>query len=88
MANILAVAATAATSSDVVLADGSTANLVLIVASGEPDPGCEGIVYLESSGADIEVARINYKNRAVKVLGPGTFKVYRSGGFTFGVDSV
>ena len=88
MANILSAGDTAATSSDVVLADGESANLVLIVASGNIPANAEAIVYADSSGIDIEIDRMGNARRAIQVRGPGTFRVTRVPGTTFGVDSL
>jgi len=75
MANILSSAATAATSSDVTLADGASANLVLMVASGPIPPGAEAIVYVDTPGSDTEVARLSNVVRGVNVVGPATQRV-------------
>lgn len=88
MANILAVAATAGTSSDVTLADGATANLCL-VASGEIPADSIGVVLVDTSvGTDTEIHRLTKDAPCVKVLGPGTFRVFRAAGKSFGVDSL
>lgn len=88
MANILAAGSSAATSSDVTLADGATANLALMVASGQVPAMAEAIVYIDTSGIDTEVTRLTNKQPAIKVVGPGTFRVTRIPGPTFGVDSL
>lgn len=87
MANILASGNSAATSTDVTLADGASANLVLI---GSPIPAAaEAIVYVDNSGStDTEVFRLTNANPKQRVLGPGTYRVYRIPGPTFGVDSL
>ena len=88
MANIVSAGDSLDTSSDVVLADGASANLVLMVASGTIPANAEAVVYVDSSGIDIEVARMGNANRAIQVRGPGTFRVTRLPGATFGVDSL
>lgn len=87
MANILSSGASAATSSDVVLADGESANLVLI---GAPVPAdAVAIVYADNSGStDTEIDRMTNAKQQCRVYGPGTFRVYRIPGPTFGVDSL
>lgn len=88
MANILASGASAATSTDVTLADGATANLSLMVASGSIPAAAEAIVFVDTSGIDVEVDRLTNAKRTVKITGPGTYRVYRIPGPTFGVDSL
>lgn len=88
MANILSVAATAATSSTVTLLDGASANLVLMVSSGTMPKLAEAIVYCSTSGTDTELARLTAQSPGCKVIGPGTYKVTRLPGQTFGVDSL
>lgn len=87
MANILASGNSAATSTDVTLADGASANLVLI---GSPIPAdAVAIVYADNSGStDTEIDRLTNAKPSTKVYGPGTFRVYRIPGPTFGVDSL
>lgn len=87
MANILASGNSAATSTDVTLADGASANLVLI---GSPVPAdAVAIVYADNSGStDTEIDRLTNAKQSTKVHGPGTFRVYRIPGPTFGVDSL
>lgn len=87
MANILASGSSAATSTDVTLADGASANLVLI---GSPVPAdAVAIVYADNStSTDTEIDRLTNAKQSVKVNGPGTFRVYRIPGPTFGVDSL
>lgn len=88
MANILAAGNSAATSSDVTLADGASATLSLMVASGSLPANAEAVVYVDTSGADTEVGRLTALDPAKQVSGPGTYRVKRIPGPTFGVDSL
>lgn len=87
MAEILPSGASAAFSSDVTLADGASANLVLV---GSPIPAeAEAIVYVANSASgNTEIDRLTNAKKSTKVTGPGTFRVYRIPGPTFAVDSL
>lgn len=81
MPTILAAGATAATSSDVTLTDGATANLVAYFGAGvAPVAGVKLTVFADTAGQDSAIAFLDPSDpetAGVKVTGPGTFRVAR-----------
>ncbi len=75
-ATILAEAATAGTSTDVVIAAASQINLGIFATPALPALA-EAWVLMDTPGGDVEVARLDRKMPAVAVFGPGTFRVFR-----------
>ena len=93
MATILAAGTTAATSSDVTLADGASANLVAYGASGVAVPaGLRLQVMADTAGLDTCVGVLDPADpdkAGLKVSGPGTFRVVRPPcPVNIGVDSL
>lgn len=85
---ILAPGTTAATSSDIVLAEGKSAIVGVFAAT---DAGFSGSVQFhitqKTPGADNSVASLSNHSRATVLVGPGTFRVKRPAytGSAFGV---
>lgn len=93
MATILAAGTTAATSTDVTLADGASANLVAYAASGVQAPvGLRLTVLADTAGEDAPVGILepgDPDKAGLKVIGPGTFRVARPKcSVNIGVDSL
>jgi len=73
---LLAAAQTAATSSDLVVAAGSTA-AVGIFATGNVPPGVIIDLCIDSPGSDNLVAKLTAQNSVVVINAPGTYRAYR-----------
>ena len=85
---ILATAATAANSTDVTIAAGSTDVVFLkgLVDSPLPPPAVAPIQIKDSAGAYHEIGRLTTEKRSAILYGPATYRVARPGGITFGVE--
>lgn len=73
---ILAAGDTAATSTDVVVAAGATANVGIFSAGAVP-AGTAFRVLVATPGADMVVGHLSAANPYISVTGPGTFRVRR-----------
>ena len=76
---ILASGTTAATSTDVVLAAGATANIGIFAATGTPpQSGPVAMLCMDTPGGDLDILPLSAERPATSVSGPGTFRVKRS----------
>ena len=85
---ILATGSTAASSTDVTVAAGSTDALFLKDAAG-PDVLEHALALIQiknSAGAYFTVGRLTRDRPGVIVYGPATYRVNRPGGIAFGVE--
>jgi len=73
---ILAAATSAATSADIVLADGQTRTVGLFAAGALPGGGFA--IMLDTPDADVLVGALTAAQPAVVLSGPGTYRVIRS----------
>jgi len=77
---ILAAATTAATSSDVTVAAGSSVNIGIFASGADvPASNCAAL-YMDTPGGDLAIHRFNQTYPVVCVTGPGTFRVRRPEG--------
>jgi len=80
MALILAAGTTAATSSDVVVAADTVANLVAFTVAPEKWFDTLLRVFVDTDGDDQFVCVLSAQRPSVTVQGPGTYRVARTGG--------
>lgn len=75
---ILAAGTTAATSTDVVVANGASVTIGIFTASAAGIPGNEGVaVYIDTPGADMVEVELTGKRPTRVISGPGTFRAKR-----------
>lgn len=74
---ILAAGQTAATSSDIVLAQNETRTVGIFVASGKVSDSYDFPIMVDTPGADYQVDALNGQRPTVVLAGPGTFRVKR-----------
>jgi hypothetical protein len=86
---ILATAATAANSSDVTIAAGSTDAVFLkgLITATLAEPVRAPIQIKDSAGAYHTIGYLTNDEQGVILYGPATYRVARLGGATFGVES-
>lgn len=85
---ILASGATAATSSDVVVAAGASVTIGLYVASGPFPTDARAAIFIDTPGADSRIAALDNDNRTRVIGGPCTARVVREqSGTAYGVYS-
>jgi hypothetical protein len=85
---LLAVAATAGTSSDLVVAAGTPVTVGLKVTSGSLDSGASVLIKLKDDAGNYNtVGELNAYNRATVITGPGTYQFARPAGPSCGVYS-
>lgn len=75
-ATALAAAATAATSTDVVVAAGTPKSVGLFMASGLA-AGVKAYVMMDTPGIDIRIGKLDYNKPVMVLNGPGTYRVVR-----------
>lgn len=80
---VLTEAATRATSTDIVVAAGSSVTVGLFATAGVPK-NAKAVLRVDSPGADNIVEVLDTSNQQKVIAGPGTFRVERLEG-TFGV---
>lgn len=83
---ILAAGQTAATSTDVVVAAGSTVTIGIFTSSGPVPAGVEIDVRIDTPGADNFAAKLTHANQVTVISGPGTFRAYRRNIAAYGVN--
>lgn len=76
----------AGTSTNVVVAAGSTA-VIGIFASGSIPSAAMARVYIDSPGADVQIDQLGNARPVMTISGPGTYRVYREPGQKFGAWS-
>lgn len=76
-ATILAAGTTAAASTDIVVAAGALVTVGIFAAATVLEKGQRAIVYLDTPGADVQVAELNMDKPSTVISGPGTFRVRR-----------
>lgn len=87
-AEILAPGSSTATSTDVVLAAGATANLTAYVTPTELWKDTQLTVYIDTVGTDVKYGVLSGPQPYLRVFGPGTFRVVRTlGGSNVGVTA-
>lgn len=75
-ATILASGTTAATSTDIVLADGASKTVGMFGAGAIGSIGFLRVM-IDTPGADLQIATLTPRNPVVVISGPGTFRVVR-----------
>lgn len=78
MTTILAAGTTNATSSDVVVAVGSTVNIGMFRTSGTIPGSYQMQLVMVTPGVDLLIATLDANNPATQVGGPGTYRVIRN----------
>lgn len=76
----------AGTSTDVVVAAGSTA-VIGVFAAGPLPAEALARVYIDSPGADVQMDQLGNARPVITISGPGTYRVYREPGHKFGAWS-
>lgn len=84
---ILAVGTSSTTSTDVVLAAGSTACIGMFVTTGTIDDKAEGRIYVDTPGADNLIYKLTVNDPFRVIGGPCTLRAVRQDGFTYGFYS-
>jgi len=74
---VLAVAATSATSTDIIVAAGNVVTVGIYAAATVLQEGQRAIVYQDTPGADVFVAELSMDRPSTVLAGPGTFRVKR-----------
>lgn len=82
---VLASAQTAATSSDITVASGTTITFGLFAAAAIPLP-VQCVIRQDSPGKDMVAGKLNAVNPTATLTGPGTFRVYRPNITAYGVN--
>lgn len=93
MSELIAVGAAAASSGDFTLAPGDQATLFLTAAADASlhglDPGAWAEIQIKAaSGKYITVGTLDRGTPALQVVAPGTYRVNKPAGASFGVDKV
>jgi len=85
---LIAIGTVDANSSDIVVAAGSPVSLFLKDAAGPlVDTQCRATIQQKSSTGDyFTIGELNGLNRSIVIDGPGTFRVQKYAGPSFGVE--
>lgn len=88
MTELVAVGATDATSADITVAAGTPVSLFLKDAAGPlVDTQCRAVVQQKTAAGDyFTIGELTGLNRAVVIDAPGTFRVQKFAGPSFGVE--
>lgn len=84
---ILAVGTSSATSTDVVVAAGSSVTIGMFVTTGTIDDKAVGRIYMDTPGADNLIYKLSVSDPARVIGGPCTLRGVRQDGFTYGFYS-
>lgn len=79
---ILATGTTEATSTDVVVAAGSSVTVGIYLASGELSATDYAIIYADTPGVDLYITSLSKHQPIVQLYGPATYRVKRSASTT------